>query len=59
MVVPTMSPCTFIYSPHPTFGVHKVSTLLGRLSVFAGLDYWTGLLDWTTGLRIAQYSGFT
>ena len=41
MAVPTMSPCTFIYSPHPTFGVHKVSTLLGRLSIIAGLDYWT------------------
>ena len=21
-----------------------------RVSVFAGLDHWTGLLDWTTGL---------
>ena len=21
-----------------------------RLSLFTGLDYWTGILDWTTGL---------
>ena len=24
--------------------------VLSRVSVFAGLDHWTGLLDWTTGL---------
>ena len=23
---------------------------LERRSLFSGLDYWTGLLDWTTGL---------
>ena len=22
----------------------------GRVSLFTGLDYWNGLLDWTTGL---------
>ena len=25
---------------------------LARVSLFTGLDYWTGLLDWTTGLKI-------
>ncbi len=29
--------------------IHKSSTMAG-VSVFAGLDHWTGLLDWTTGL---------
>ena len=26
-------------------------TVNTRVSVFTGLDYWTGLLDWTTGLE--------
>ena len=28
----------------------KVVTITYRVFVFTGLDYWTGLLDWTTGL---------
>ena len=26
-----------------------------RLSLFTGLDYWTGILDWTTGLKFFPF----
>ena len=26
-----------------------------RLSLFTGLDYWTGILDWTTGLEFFPF----
>ena len=34
------------------FFVHRAvrNTVLIRVCLFAGLDHWTGLLDWTTGL---------
>ena len=28
------------------------------MSPFTGLDYWTGLLDWTTGLSFFSFYGF-
>ena len=27
----------------------------GWLSLFTGLDYWTGILDWTTGLKFFPF----
>ena len=37
------------YKPKASWD-HIFAALRERVSVFAGLDHWTGLLDWTTGL---------
>jgi len=29
-----------------------------HVSLFTGLDYWTGLMDWTTGLSQTGINGF-
>ena len=35
----------------------KVGSRLGeaRVSLFTGLDYWNGILDWTTGMTIVLF----
>ena len=36
--------------PSPSLKNRRRSGVQSRVSLFTGLDYWNGLLDWTTGL---------
>ena len=38
------------HSRHSSVTLYAFHFLLEGVSLFTGLDHWTGLLDWTTGL---------
>ena len=40
-----------LYSPSGLSAPSQHRGGVPRVSVFTGLDHWTGLLDWTTGLE--------
>ena len=42
-------------SPLSQESVRNPVISLPQVSLFSGLDYWNGLLDWTTGLRHPNY----
>ena len=52
-----------MYSVCLYIAIQPVYVHVSRLSVIAGLDHWTGLLDWTTGLTfqpiLAQSRSFS
>ena len=47
-----MAKQSHIYGVHVNLvsGVQSLTVCSWGVFVFTGLDYWTGLLDWTTGL---------
>ena len=48
--------------PSPNFrvsaGIMAIYYIIPGEFVFTGLDYWTGLLDWTTGLAFHYNVGY-